>query len=201
MMKRRLSNREWAMLAILFLLLLGALYYLLVWMPTANSVMEYELQIIAVEDEITAEQARAQKLAQMRADLERVMGSGNRAEIPDYDNVQNVVRELNRVLAAAEEYNLTFNSVSFEGQLARRVIKMSFTCADFASAYNIIDRLYACQYRCQIGDLSMSAIRPEAVRMEIGGVGASVTRRADIAADRVSVQMDITFYEASDTQA
>lgn len=157
-MTRDMSRREKVLLLVLVLMLLAFAYYLTVQKPVRQELDTITEQTLDVETKLQVEQLRAARTAQMRKELEEMERSGGNSPvpIPTFDNLQNVMVELNGILAAADNYDLNFSSPVMDGSLVRRAIGMSFTCGSYADARAILDHLYACRYRCRIGDLSLS---------------------------------------------
>ena len=113
-----------------------------------------------LQDQALIEQTRALKMQVMEKELEELK-AGNAvpdAQVPDYDNVQRVMIELNAILARAQEYSLAFDDVSLDDSgLVRRPVELTFKTADYAAAREIINDLYHCRYRCSIQDVSIYA--------------------------------------------
>ena len=114
-----------------------------------------------------------QKLAKIKAS-----GAIPDAEIPDYDNIEKVMLQLNGILAHAQEYSLSFGEITdaADGILSRPV-ELSFTAGSYTSAREIINQLYQCPYRCAVSDISEQA-------------------ETNLSSDgTVQVDLTITFYE------
>lgn len=182
-MSRKFTTREKVLLLILAVLLICCGYYYLVFQPVSQTISDAGLRQADAETSIMLEEIRASKLARMKEELAEEAKRGHSSEIPDYDNVERVVRLLNQALSAADSYNLAFTPVSVEEHIATRTIAMNFTCGSYAQAKEIIGELYRSPYRSQINALSLNA-QPR----ERGQAGSVET-------DPVAVQMTVTFYE------
>ncbi len=75
--------------------------------------------------------------------------------IPDYDNLKAVMFELNSILAASQNYSLSFGSVDASQSIIRRGISMSFTCDSYDAAKAILQKLHDSEYRCMLSNLSL----------------------------------------------
>lgn len=183
-MNREMTKREKVLLLILAVILLGLVYNLLVFQPVKTSLASAADQSQELQDEIQTEAARGAHLAQMRDKLQELKKNETAGEIsiPEYDNIQDLVTELNRVLAAASDYDLNFTPPKTDDKgLVRRVIGMTFTCGRYADARSILSELYSCRYRCQIGDLQLKSENSESV--------------SDLSSGPVQVSLTVTFYE------
>ena len=150
MMDREFTPREKGMLLVLAVLLLALGYMKLFYAPVQQAVEDNQQRQTELQDQALIEQTRALK-----------MQAGNAvpdAQVPDYDNVQRVMIELNAILARAQEYSLAFDDVSLDDSgLVRRPVELTFKTADYAAAREIINDLYHCRYRCSIQDVSIYA--------------------------------------------
>lgn len=187
-MSRALSRREKVLVTILALLLVGLAYYLLVWQPIAEQLDAAALRQREIESCIELERLKNVRLEQMRRQLEEVRQDGTAplAPMPAYDNAQNVMAELAAILSGATDYDLSFSPVVKDGALVRRSVGMNFGCACYDDAKRILEQLYACRYRCAIGDFTIT-VQPSG-----NAPGAAVS---DLALGAVRVNLTVTFYE------
>ena len=155
MMDREFTPREKGMLLVLAVLLLALGYMKLFYAPVQQAVEDNQQRQTELQDQALIEQTRALKMQVMEKELEELK-AGNAvpdAQVPDYDNVQRVMIELNAILARAQEYSLAFDDVSLDDSgLVRRPVELTFKTADYAAAREIINDLYHCRYRCSIQD-------------------------------------------------
>lgn len=185
-MSRALTRREKVLMTVLALLLMALAYYLLVYQPVREELASIRSGMQDMESRIALEQAKAVRLEQMREQLESLGHSEESGLTPmaEYDNAQNVMAALASVLSSAAYYDLSFSPVAADGRLVRRSIGMTFGCAGYADAREILRRLAACPYRCSIGDFSITAEPPAAAAAE-----------PDLTRDSVRVSLTVTFYE------
>ncbi|MPM66233.1 hypothetical protein SDC9_113140 [bioreactor metagenome] len=181
-MSRAFTQREKVLLTVLALLLLATAYYRLVYQPVETELTAIAAGRVELESQLQVEQTRRTVLTRMRQSLAELEQAGASAPTPlaVYDNAQNVLFELADVLSAAAEYDLSFSPVTTEGNLARRVIGLTFVAPDYDSLHGIMERLYGGPYRCQIGDFTFSA------------AGQS---RADLIGGPVRASLTVTYYE------
>lgn len=174
-------------LLIPILLLLGVCWYQLVFVSTRDQIAAANADRETVETSLTIEQARAAKRAGMLSELDTLKKQQAVTEIPDFDNIQNVMNSLNTVLAQASSYELNFaDPVQAEDStLVRRTVTMSFVCPTISAADSIIRDLYASPYRCVIDSMSLNAD-------DAAGNANNVVSLSD---DAVRVEMTIIYYE------
>lgn len=184
-MNRAFTTREKTLMLILVILLLATGYYWVVAMPVQDRITAANAADASAQDEIMVESVRAKQLRTMQEELESAKSNGEQkvSSIPDYDNLENVMIQLDAILTPASTYTLNFSDVGISDQLVNRPISMTFTCANYQAARGIIDSLYNCVYRCTLDNISMSAI----VQDRSG--------TPDLNQDGVSVSLLVTFYE------
>ena len=183
---RRFTPREKILLVILAVILLAGAYLWLVQEPISQSLSRIRSQQEEAEMDRLVLDAKKVKLDQMREELDAILAESDAKEIPQYDNQQNVINMLNSVLASTTDYTLSFEPIS-QGDgdvMIRRVINMTFYCNSYQEARGIVNQLHDGPYRCQIGNLAISAISQ-------GVTGSTL----DLSVYPVQVTMNITFFE------
>lgn len=185
-LSKQFTRREKVLLCILGLILVGSTYYFAVHQPVETALRELTLQQEDARSSIMILEIKAQRLSEMRAELEEILARPNPPETPKYDNLQQVMVFLNTILGSTADYSLSFQPVEApeEGSVIRRVIQMSFTCPSYGEARSVVEALRGCVYRCQLSNLSMS---PAARERE---------QSADLTAGAVQVSLTATFFES-----
>lgn len=178
MMRREFSKRERILLLVLVVLILGLFYYLAVQKTIVATTKEAQLRIAEAESQLLIEEAKLEKLISMEAQLDEIKNNPDVsfAKIPDYDNIQLLMIELNNILAKSAGYNLNFSNVDFTQGLARRTINMSYQAQNYTIAKSILAELVNCKYKSLVGSIGLSG-------------------QDNLNNGAVSVQLDITFYE------
>jgi len=179
MMQREFSKREKILLLILVVLILSLLYYILVYKTIAENISAVKLETQDIQSELAIENARLSNMSSMQAELDSFLSGGELivAEIPDYDNIQLLMKEFNQILSQAISYNLTLSNIDFTQGIARRPVNMTFSANSYIMAKEILANLVNCKYRNLLGALNISA--------PSGNLGQGV----------ITVKLDITFYE------
>ncbi len=173
-MKREFSLRERILMLILVVLLLVCVYYIFVEKPVQDTLLDASQRQSEAESQLVIASAQLQKMNQMQSALDQLEQS-TQADVPDYDNAKNVVELLNRAMAMTAEYNLTFQPVTTEGAIARRVIALNYRCDGYATAKKILQTLLDSDYRCRITAMSVTGSQDGDIRNEEVTVSASVT--------------------------
>lgn len=185
-LSKQFTRREKVLLCILGLILVGSAYFFAVHQPVETALQELRLQQEEAQSGIMILEIKAQRLDDMRAELNEILSQPDPSETPKYDNLQQVMVFLNAILGSTADYSLSFQPVEppEEGAVVRRVIQMSFTCPTYEEARSVVESLRGCVYRCQLGSLSMS---PAARERE---------QSAGLAGGPVQVSLTATFFES-----
>ena len=126
----KMSTREKTLMVILAILLAGALYYLLFQSPLQSKTAQVSGEIADVQDNIATAQVMLQKKQTMQKELDAIFSQsdGEPTKIPDYDNVQAVIKELNQILSASDEYSVNFGPLEdSNNSIVRRPVGLSFS--------------------------------------------------------------------------
>ena len=180
MMHREFTTREKVLLLVLAVMLLAVGYFRFFFIPVQNEISVQQQRQEELENSVLLEQTKLLQLETMQQKLAKIKASGAipDAEIPDYDNIEKVMLQLNGILAHAQEYSLSIGEITdaADGILSRPV-ELSFTAGSYTSAREIINQLYQCPYRCAVSDISEQA-------------------ETNLSSDgTVQVDLTITFYE------
>lgn len=156
-MNRVFSKREKALLVILALLILVALYYFFVQRPVTETLETADSQIENLKIQGDVLEARAIKMNNMKKEIEQLKASGNAVDIPEYDNLATVITFLNTVLSGKEDYVATFAEPTLGGDnIARRSVQISFTAPSYESAKAAVEALQNCPFLCRVDGVQMA---------------------------------------------
>ncbi len=179
-MKRENILKKLAPVLILIILILGALYYQFMWKAVQEKKTGF--QTYELEDELMAEQMKAQKIKNMEKVIEEQKDKVT--IVADYNNLQNEITELSRILSGAKNYQLEFDDATTDGSIIRRNIQINFETDTYASAKGILEELQNCKYRSLLRDINILA--------KEGGLQST---------NQISVTVRVTFYEAVTEEA
>lgn len=181
MLTKAFTPREKILLLIMAIMLVLAVYYLTIVRPTSATIADSQAEITEIENNMVAEQIKADLLADMKDVLAKVPESEkNGAQIPDYDNFENVLDELSVALTNASEVKIIFSKETVDGDLVVREMQVAFFADNYAVAKSIISNLYAGPYKC---DVSQATLK----------LAESVNN--DLTTSKVAVLVNIIYYE------
>ena len=205
MTSRSISVREITLLLILSVLLLAGSYYKFFYQPLQQELTDLANQSSQLDNEIASASAKLTHMREMQAELDEILSqpADEITEIAPYDNAKIVMSQLNGILSASENYNLSFRDPSFtDDGMVRRYVTMNFDCPSYANAKSIIQALTASRWRCLINSISI-AVNGDQFRDY--GVLTAAQREALARAERyrgilncpVTVSASIVFFEST----
>lgn len=156
-MKHVFTNREKILLVILAVLLIAVGYWKLILTPINDSIDALRQQTASEQDALIQDSARAARLTQMKAELETLLSDPNAKPLPDFDNSEKLLVELNTILSGTD-YTLNFaNPTPLENGSAIlvRPISLTFEVSTYSAARAVLDALHDSQYVNLISDLNM----------------------------------------------
>lgn len=157
-MTKKLSSRDAMLLIFLVVLIIGSCWYMFFYTPLQNEILDIRSQSSQMDTEITTAMAKVSKMKAMQEEVDAILAqpADQITEIAPYDNATVVIAQLNGILAASDEYKLTFRDVEVNDDgTVRRVINMSFLCSDYANARSIVDALSSSHWRCIVNSVTM----------------------------------------------
>lgn len=185
-MKKGISNRDKALLLVVALLAVGAVYYFLVFRPTTDQIESLRAQQEQVQLEVDTLNTKLQLLAKMNNELPGLRESN--MPVAAYDNLKPVMAALNNIMSPSQQFDISFDTSSAEGgSIIRRQITINFLCSTYRQARDIVTNLHNVPYRCQISMVSYSS--------EQAGGGVMGEKEGDINRDPVRGSVLITFFE------
>lgn len=178
-LNRSLSRREIFLLLLLVIIVLIGLYFLLVHYPVVNELEDIELEKEEVAEDTEIAETTQQVYIKMTNELEEIfkMPPDELTVMPEYDNFETLMVDFNRIFAGTDP-SLSFDQVSFNGNIATRVMRFSFTALSYEHARSVLTNLTGTGYRCLLDGLSLTPV-------DGGDVGSAALR----------VSGAITFYE------
>ena len=133
-MNRELTKREKTLLLILVVLVLVLGYCKLFLEPI-------DRQITSFRTNTDIEQAQ---LEQMQQAIAAIKASGQERALPQYDNDQALMTELDKLMAATLQYEVDCTEgTTQEGYLVLRPVTLTYQTASYAQSRQIIDALSA----------------------------------------------------------
>ncbi len=187
-LSRQFTRREQVLLVILALLFLFAVYFLAVHLPVTEALEQARTEQETISADLMVLEAKQQRMDQMQQELDAILAQPNVAEIPDYDNLQQVMDFLNTVLGTTGEYSLSFQGLqqSEDSAILRREMQMTYVSPSYGAALEVMEQLQNCPFRCQLGGLTMTPSTQD---------GQSRDMDAALTDGPVQVSLTVTFFE------
>ena len=179
MLKLKMTGRDKILLILFIIILIAAAYYWLYYTPAMDRLTQLDLDIEDKKIEITTAQMRLGQMNAMKAELDEIFAAadGDPTEICEYNNINNVLNELQLIFFGLDfEMKLSDPLFDSGSTIVRRNISVSFDTDSFTDAYSMLEALHNSVYRCLIKDLSMRN----------GGKSGE---------DSFSISADITYFE------
>ena len=183
MFQKAFSKREKALLIVLVLILIGALYVFTVHMPVTEGIETAQALIEDADMNIQIKLTRVQRMTAMSAEIQQMKDSGDMQELPTYDYLPKEIAFLNSILGDATDFQLNFDTQfpkDGEEDILRRTAKISFVAKSYASAKQAISKLESSTFMDKIKDLSITPAERDSY---------------DIMSGPVKVALSITFFE------
>ena len=189
------SRREKILLAVLAVLLVGLLWYVFIYQSTQSQLDSLDSQIQTTE--LLSDNAAKQlgQMSQMSTAIADHQAAGDRAvTLPEYDNANRLMAQLNTILANTSNYSLSFDDLDFStAGLVRRGVTISFGCESMADGRAVIAALEDGLYPCSIDAASMVSNADRNARNSLL-VGTNSSRTAN---SPYSVGLHVVFYETN----
>ena len=199
-LKYTFSAREKVLLVILGLVLVLVVWYMMIFTPSSAAVAEAQAAEADVQMEIDTTQLKLSKMTSMQAEIDRVFAEADGDPVPmsSYDNIRNVVNELDVILAAANAYKLDFAEIRIsEDGIVRRGVNLSFGCADYQTAKDTVVALEKSNYRCEIDSLTISQSNVDRGTATNDIILNKSDRGEGASSSSVSVSAHLTYFETS----
>ena len=183
MLTYKMSRREKILVLVLAIIVVAVAWFVFIFQGTSDQRTRIEGEISTTKSQIELMQTRASQIKTMEAEIEQRKAEGAKpVEVPAYDNMQPLMAELNRVMAAASSYTLSFDEIdtSNPGYVARGV-RIDYEASSYATAEAIVNALAGGRYPCRVDTISI-----------IDKSGTSSSSSSDAP---VSASVHVTFFE------
>lgn len=177
------TKREKLLLVIAALLALAGIWYCSIYQPVRMRIEAADTGDL--ENEIAAEQLKAQKLQMMREEIEANKEAGL-ARLQTYNYFKKEVEELNIIFASAAEFQFDFSEPAIDGNTVRRDMSVSFGAKSYDGAVSMLDQIRNSSCRTMIHDVSIAC-----------GNKTTVSGSENIADGPVKVSFYMTAYETT----
>ena len=154
-MKHVLTTREKVLVLVLAVIVIGFCYYNFFLSPLNESISHYNSLATELDTELMINTAKVSQKNSMEKEIEELK-TGGASTIPEYNNSQKLMVELNSILSEAEDYNISFDATSNIDYVVLRPAYLTITTAEYQQARDIIDKLYASENIMRMSDLNMT---------------------------------------------
>lgn len=189
------SRREKVLILALAIILIIFAWYQFVYVNVQNQISTLSQQIAEVQDAQVIDAAKIQKMNSMQKAIDQYKAEGlAKTTMPAYDNQQNVMNELNGLLATTTNYSLTFDALDTGTTgFVKRGVTLVFGCGSYADAELILTNLSTGVYPCSIDSMNIvdntASTSTSATSYSVVGSGSTTSTAS------VSVSAHATFTE------
>lgn len=143
-MNRELTKREKTLLLVLVVLVLVLGYCKLFLEPIDRQITSFRTNTDIEQAELDTDRVRLAQLEQMQQAIAAIKASGQERALPQYDNDQALMTELDKLMAATLQYEVDCTEgTTQEGYLVLRPVTLTYQTASYAQSRQIIDALSA----------------------------------------------------------
>ena len=143
------ARREKLLLVLLGILLVAVVWYQLVFVGVQDQLTQIDSQIDDAESTLVIDTAKHDQMTRMQQAIDGYKAKGaTTSVVPAYDNVQNVMAQLNVTLALTNSYSLSFDDLdTSQAGLVKRGVTLSFGSNSYDDAQTVIKALADGPYR------------------------------------------------------
>lgn len=165
---RKLTFREKVLLIILGIVALVSSYILLFYIPNSEKIELLEGEIAQKSNMVAECQAMVADQKRMELKLEKFkVGAESRYPMPYYDNIQNVILILDRILPPTNQYAVDFSVKEVERQeekeeskqakqpVVERQTTIPFVCNNYMQVKDTLKKISSGTIPCLIQDLEI----------------------------------------------
>lgn len=187
MLKYTFSRREKALLLVLAIVVVLIVWFVFVYQGTTNQVAKIESSIADTQSKIQIDQTRASQIDTMKQVVEQRKAEGALPTVmPEYDNMQALMVELNRIMGAADKYTLTFDDLNFDdSDHVARGVRIDYSCGTYRQAESLVNSLAGGAYPCRV----------DSVAIKDSSAGKSNSSTSSTEKSPVSSSVHVTFFE------
>lgn len=109
-------------------------------------------------------------MRQMQQELETLLADPDAKPLPDYDNSERLLVELNTILSGTVDYTLSFGDTYLledGGSIICRPISLEYTCGSYTAARTVMDALHGSDYVNLISDVTLDLDAEHGTRVNL----------------------------------
>ena len=153
-MTRNFSTKEKVLLVLLAVMLVGLIYYKLVYQTITSKVMTANADAATLQSELDIAQARETRIQQMEKEMQGIRNTGIVSKMGSYNSSKPETTFLNRVLVGVSDYSISFEDVTRDGDQIRRNFNLQYKVPKYSQAEDVMQELTAGEYRCLVSDVN-----------------------------------------------
>lgn len=154
---RKLTLRERILLLLLAIVAVVSGYILFFYLPTTQRIDSLNAQIAQSEELAAQLEAKLEDQRRMEQTLNQLASQEDAPPVmPEYDNLQAVMVELNQILAGCQNYSLSFQEDQSQAHIFGRQVSIPFTCSSYDQAKQILQKLHDSALRGLLGNVQFS---------------------------------------------
>ena len=165
-MRHVFTTREKVLLVILAVLVIAVGYWKLILTPINDSIADLNAQTASEQDAILTNSARLSRMRQMQQELETLLADPDAKPLPDYDNSERLLVELNTILSGTVDYTLSFGS-TYLLEDGGSIIWLEYTCGSYTAARTVMDALHGSDYVNLISDVTLDLDAQHGTRVNL----------------------------------
>lgn len=158
-MKKQLTPREKVLMAILAVLMVICVYYYAFQSPTTARILSLTTESAAVDEQILIVDEKVARMNEMKAELDAIASGemGVVKELPEYDNSNNVLKDMSDILnpECVNSYNVNFHKEEIEENTVRRQISLTNNSDTYYDAKAVLSGIYESEYRTLIKNVNI----------------------------------------------
>lgn len=157
-LNRSFTRREIVLLLVLVLLLIVGLYFYAVHYPIVNRMAEINAEEEDVLFKTDVAKTRQGIYNNMKTELDEIFKTpeDELTVMPEYSNFQTLLNHFNTIFDGHEPV-LSFDTVTFNGNIAARTVRFTFLASDWEEGREILTQLTDTGYRCLLDSLSFTS--------------------------------------------
>lgn len=155
-LSRDFTRKEKILLLILAIILVGLIYYRVVYVYVEKGIVSARAEEKTLQTELATVDKQIAEMDKMQAEIDEYKASGDISRMGSYNNSRDEIAFLNDTLEDTLRYSITFTDVTRNGDQIRRNFTLQYQTENYDDAARIMRTLVTGQHRCQVGDIRCS---------------------------------------------
>lgn len=168
-MSRNFTTKEKVLLVLLAVMLVGLLYYRLVFVNISEKLISANAEAATLQSDLDIAQIREARIQKMETEMEGYQNTGLVSKMGSYNSSKPETTFLNRVLVGVSDYSITFDDVTRDGDQIRRNFNLQYKVPKYSQAEDIMMELTHGEYRCLVSDVNCTVDNNGATSVSLTG--------------------------------